>query len=80
MCVSVFVTVAVSTGGIDSSRLVFVWQSVGLADVHPIFLRLQVLVIAFIFIIVLGLTVVRGGVAGQCWRRWHRGWSRITEA
>lgn len=66
MCVSVFLacdTVAVSIGP-HSRRLVFEWQGVRLADVHPVLFCLQILVVAFVVIVVLGLAVVRGGVAG----------------
>lgn len=83
MRVSVFLarnTITVSIGHVHSRRLVFEWQSVGLADVHPVLFCLQILVVAFVFVVVLGLTVVRGGVAGQCRRWWHRGWSGVTEA
>lgn len=79
--VSVFLacdTLADSIGPVDSRRLVFEWQSKGLADVHPVLLCLQILIVALV-IVVLGLAVVRGRVAGQSWRRWHRGWSRVTE-
>lgn len=80
--VSVFLacdTIAVSIGPLDSRRLVFEWQGVGLADVHPVLFCLQILVVAFVFIVVLSLAVVGGGVAGQSWRRWHRGWTWVTE-
>lgn len=81
--VSVFLshnTITISIGHMHSGRLVFEWQRVRLADVHSVLFCLQIFIVAFIFIIVLGLAVVRGGVAGQCWRWWHRGWSRVTEA
>ena len=81
VCVSVFLacdTVAVPIGP-HSSRLVFYWQGVRLADVHPVLFCLQVLVVAFVVIVVLGLAVVGGGVAGQSWRGRHRGWSGVTE-
>ena len=64
----------------DRRKLVFEWQGVGLADVHPILLCLQILVVAFVFVIVLSLAVMGGGMAGQRRGRWHRGWSGVTEA
>ena len=84
VCVSIFVTcdtISVPIGPMDRRKLVFEWQGVGLADVHPILLCLQILVVAFVFvIIVLSLAVMGGGMAGQRRGRWHRGWSGVTEA
>ena len=45
------------------SGLVFKRQGEGLADIQAVFLRLQVFVIALIFIVVFCLAVVGGGVA-----------------
>lgn len=85
MCASVSVfldrdTIAVPIGPKDSRRLVFEWRGVRLADVHPVLLCLQVLVVAFVFIVVLTLAVVWGGVARQSWGWRHRGGSGVTEA
>lgn len=82
MPVSVFLArdaIAVSVGPVDSRGLVFEWQGVGLADVHPVLFCLQILVVAFVLIVVFSLAVVGGGVAGQRWGRWHGGWSGVTE-
>lgn len=73
------VAVAVSVGD-GEGRLVFEWRAVGLADVHPVLLCLQVLVVALVFVVVLGLAVVGGGVARE-----RRGWGDggrpgVTEA
>lgn len=73
------VTLAVSIGNKEGG-LVFEGHNVGLADVHPVLLSLQVLVVAFVFVIVLGFAVVGGGVARQCWRWGHGGWSGVAEA
>lgn len=74
------VAVAVSVGPVQS-RLVFEGQAVRLADVHPVLLRLQVLVVALVvLVVVLSLAVVGGRVAGQSRRRWHGGRSWVTEA
>lgn len=73
------VTLAVSIGDKEGG-LVFEGHDVGLADVHPVLLSLQVLVVAFVFVVVLGLAVVGGGVARQCWRWGHGGWPGVAEA
>lgn len=82
MQVSVFLggdTVAVSIGNKEGG-LVFEWHDIRLADVHPVLLRLQVLVVAFVFVVVLSFAVVWGGVARQC-RGWgHGGRSGVAEA
>lgn len=82
MQVSVFLggdTIAVSIGNKEGG-LVFEWHDIRLADVHPVLLRLQVLVVAFVFVVVLSFAVVGGGVARQC-RRWgHGGRSGVAEA
>lgn len=71
--------IAVSTGD-GEGGLVFEWHGVGLADVHPVLLCLQVLVVAVVFVVVLSFAVVGGGVARQG-RRWgHRGRSGVPEA
>lgn len=83
ICASVFLTgdtIAVPVGPKDSRRLVFEWCGVRLAYVHPVLLCLQILVVALVFIVVLSLAVVWGGVAGQGWGRRHRGRSRVAEA
>lgn len=71
--------IAISIDPMCSRRLVFERQGVGLADVHPVLFCLQILIVAFVIIVVLSLAVVGGGVAGQSWRWWHRSWSRVTE-
>lgn len=71
--------IAVST--VDGEGgLVFERHRVRLADVHPVLLCLQVLVVAFVFVVVLSFAVVRRGVAGQGRRRGHGGRSGVTEA
>lgn len=77
---SVFVTLAVSAGGDEGHRLVFVRQGVGLADVHPVLLRLQILVVALVLVVVLVLALARWRVAGERRRRRHGGRPRVTEA
>lgn len=73
------ITLAISIGD-EEGGLVFEGHDEGLADVHPVLLSLQVLVVAFVFVVVLGFAVVGGGVARQC-RRWgHRRWSGVAEA
>lgn len=81
--VSVFLTrdtITVPIGPKDSRRFVFVWRGVRLADVHSVLFCLQVLVVALVFIVVLSLAVVWGGVARQGWGWRHRRRSGVAEA
>lgn len=80
LCVSVLLdTVAVPVGPVGSRNLVFERQGVG-PDVHPVLFSLQVFVVALFFIVVLSLTVMWGGVAGQGRRRRYGGGPGVTEA
>lgn len=72
--------VTVSIGDGEDGGLVFERHRVRLADVHPVLLGLQVLVVALVFVVVLSFAVVGRGVARQGRRRGHGGRSGVTEA
>lgn len=82
VCVSVFLidhTIAVPVGPMHR-RLIFERHAKGLANVHSVFLCLQILIIALVFVVILGFAVVRRRMARQCWGWRHRGRPGVTEA
>ena len=75
VCVRVGVCVRASVALAQNPVASFGFSYEGLADVHAVLLRLQVLIIALVFVV----TVVRRGVAGEGWGGGHRCRARVPE-